>query len=158
MKLFSSSALAMLLAMLFSLGACAQNTAAPAPAVSAEAKPAEAKPAAESKPSLDKAWWLRIKIAELKSYPVANPPKSISKTTYDGKTAYYITASCCDKPSELYDEEGKLICFPSGGIAGGDGRCKSFILGASPIAVVWSDDRKPNQTKLTPVTLQEYTK
>ena len=150
MKPFSNFSAAFACVLLLSLSACAQNVQPPLP----EAKTA-AEPAAPSKPSLAKDWWLRIKIAELKSYPVANPPKSISRTTHEGKTAFYITAACCDIPSELYDEEGKLICYPSGGFADGDGRCKSFILGSTPTVSVWQDDRPPKPAAKAAIKLQE---
>jgi hypothetical protein len=49
------------------------------------------------------------------------------ETTYKGRTAYYYPPRCCDIPSRLLDEQHKLICYPSGGFAGGDGKCPQFI-------------------------------
>lgn len=70
--------------------------------------------------------WLKSKIeAYQKSHPLINA----TKTEYNNKVAYYIPPRCCDIPSELYDENGKLICYPSGGFAGGDGKCPTFGLG-----------------------------
>ena len=54
--------------------------------------------------------WLQIKIWDYQSKPVSNPPRSVIKTTFDGKPVYYVPAVCCDIPSELYAEDGKLIC------------------------------------------------
>jgi hypothetical protein len=71
--------------------------------------------------------WLQIKIWNYQSKPVSNPPRSIIKTTFESKPVYYVPAVCCDIPSELYAEDGKLICYPSGGITGnGDGKCTKF--------------------------------
>lgn len=100
--------------------------------------------ACAQKPQLDTSVpWLQAKIWEFQSQPVANPPRLISKTVFEGKTVYYISAACCDIPSQLFDEDGKLICYPSGGIAGGgDGKCKSFILDNPARTPVWQDARQ----------------
>ncbi len=98
-----------------SLSACAQ-------------KPAESNKAENISAKLDTTVpWLQIKIWDYQSKPVSNPPRSIIKTTFEGKPVYYVPAVCCDIPSELYAEDGKLICYPSGGITGnGDGKCPKF--------------------------------
>jgi hypothetical protein len=83
--------------------------------------------------------WLARKIAEFEASPRASPPRSVLRTIYAGKTAYYVPPTCCDIPSELYDERGTLLCYPEGGFAGGDGRCPDFTLNA-PL-VVWQDQR-----------------
>ncbi|MDO8458185.1 MAG: hypothetical protein Q7T07_14885 [Burkholderiaceae bacterium] len=117
-----------LMVLSLSLSACAQK---------AESDTAAAKPQLNT--SIP---WLQAKIWEFQSQPVANPPRTVSSTVYEGKTVYYISAACCDIPSQLFDEDGKLICYPSGGIAGGgDGRCKSFILDNPPRTPVWQDTR-----------------
>ncbi len=67
--------------------------------------------------------WLKNKIA---AYQKAHPHINATKTEYNNKAAYYIPPRCCDIPSELYDENGKLICYPDGGFAGGDGKCPTF--------------------------------
>lgn len=86
--------------------------------------------------------WLQAKIWEFQSQPVTNAPRVVSKAAYDGKTVYYIAAVCCDIPSQLFDEDGKLICYPSGGIAGGgDGKCKQFVLDKPALSTVWQDAR-----------------
>jgi hypothetical protein len=87
--------------------------------------------------------WLAARIAEFKRLPASSPPRSIVVTTHDGKKVYYVSAACCDIPSELYDEQGALLCYPGGGFAGGDGRCPTFVLGRQPVTRVWQDDRVP---------------
>ena len=89
----------------------------------------------------DRAPWLQSKISEYERLAPANPPRAILRGTYQGKTVYYVTPTCCDIPSELYDERGALLCYPSGGFAGGDGRCRTFSLPASAPAV-WRDLRR----------------
>lgn len=71
----------------------------------------------------DKPDWL---VKKLEIYQKYDPLIIATKTEYNGKVAYYISPRCCDIPSELYDESGTLICFPGGGLAGGDGKCPSF--------------------------------
>jgi hypothetical protein len=100
--------------------------------------------------------WLQVKIWDYQSKPVSNPPRSIIKTTLEGKPVYYVPQVCCDIPSELYAEDGKLICYPSGGITGaGDGRCPRFKLeyldkiDTKNTTLVWEDKRKP-ATSLSP--------
>ena len=70
--------------------------------------------------------WLKNK---LEAYQKSHPHINATKTEYNSKVAYYISARCCDIPSELYDENGTLICYPSGGFAGGEGKCPTFELG-----------------------------
>jgi hypothetical protein len=87
--------------------------------------------------------WLEARIAEYKRLPPASPPRSIVATRHEGKTVYYVSAACCDIPSELYDEHGTLLCYPGGGFAGGDGRCPTFVLGRETVTRIWRDDRAP---------------
>ena len=142
-------AFALLCLSLASLNACAQKTepaAATAPAPAA---------ATISKPQLNTTVpWLQVKIWEFQSQPVANPPRVVSKSVYEGKTVYYISAACCDIPSQLFDEDGKLICYPSGGIAGGgDGKCKQFVLDKPAMSTVWQDTRAYVPVKRTTINL-----
>jgi hypothetical protein len=110
--------------------------------------------ACAQKPGLDTTLpWLQIKIWDYQSKPVSNPPRSIVKTTFEGKPVYYVPPVCCDIPSELYAEDGKLICYPSGGFTGaGDGKCATFKTeyfdhinnkDAKKISILWQDSRKP---------------
>lgn len=67
--------------------------------------------------------WL---INKIDTYQKLHPYIQAQLTKYNGKVAWYIPPRCCDIPSELYDETGKLICHPEGGLAGADGNCPSF--------------------------------
>jgi hypothetical protein len=84
--------------------------------------------------------WLQAKIAQFESGAPASPPRAILQAVDQGRTVYYVTPTCCDIPSELYDEGGSLLCFPDGGFAGGDGRCPTFRLPGNA-ATVWRDQR-----------------
>jgi hypothetical protein len=84
--------------------------------------------------------WLRAKFAQFETAAPASSPRAILQAVYQGRTVYYVTPTCCDIPSELYDEGGKLLCFPDGGFAGGDGRCPAFRLPGNA-ATVWRDQR-----------------
>ena len=147
---------ALLCLSLVSLNACAQKTepstvpaAAPA-AASAAATPATPKPQLNTTVP-----WLQVKIWEFQSQPVANPPRVVSKAVYEGKTVYYISAACCDIPSQLFDDDGKLICYPSGGIAGGgDGKCKQFVIDKPTMSTVWQDTRAYVPIKRATINLQ----
>jgi hypothetical protein len=136
-------AFALLCLSLASLNACAQKTEPAAATAPAPTAPAAAADAASPKPQLNTSVpWLQAKIWEFQSQPVANPPRVVSKAVYEGKTVYHISAACCDMPSQLFDEDGKLICYPSGGIAGGgDGKCKQFVLDKPAMSTVWQDAR-----------------
>ena len=88
----------------------------------------------------DRTAWLQSKVSELESLAPGSPPRAILRTSFRGKTVYYVTPTCCDIPSELYDDRGSLLCRPSGGFAGGDGKCTDFQLEANA-ATVWRDQR-----------------
>ena len=154
-------AFALLCLSLASLNACAQKTEPGAAAATAAASPTAAVPAAATttatpKPQLNTTVpWLQVKIWEFQSQPVANPPRVVSKAVYEGKTVYHISAACCDMPSQLFDEEGKLICYPSGGIAGGgDGKCKQFVIDKPAMSTVWQDTRAYVPVKRATINLQ----
>jgi hypothetical protein len=97
--------------------------------------------------------WLQIKIWDYQSRAVSGPPRSIVKTVFEGKPVYYVPPVCCDIPSELYAEDGTLMCYPSGGITGnGDGKCPMFRIEYTDntknskdnkTSLVWADKRKP---------------
>lgn len=105
--------------------------------------------------------WLQVKIWDYQIKPVSNPPRTIIKTSFEGKSVYYVPPVCCDIPSELYADDGKLICYPSGGFTGaGDGKCPKFKLEYLDLdkdnktSIVWQDKRKPaldtKQTRVVP--------
>ena len=87
---------------------------------------------------------VRDRIAEFEAVAPARPPRSVYRTDYGGRPAYFITSACCDIPSELYDERGTLICYPGGSFAGGDKRCPGYGLPASA-TLVWQDKRPARQ-------------
>ena len=81
-------------------------------------------------------------ISQFESGPKKNPPGSIWRYNYKGLVVYYVSPSCCDIPSELYDSDGILICAPDGGIAGdGDGKCPDFFHARTEESRVWIDKR-----------------
>jgi hypothetical protein len=92
--------------------------------------------------------WVEKKIREFESAPVANPPRAIYASTYQGNEVVYISAACCDIPDALYSRDGDLICAPSGGFTGrGDGRCPDFFEGGKKqpaMRLIWQDERKGN--------------
>lgn len=52
---------------------------------------------------------------------------AVSKCVYKNKVVYYVLSPCCDQYNYLYSENGKRICAPDGGLAGGgDGKCPDF--------------------------------
>lgn len=82
------------------------------------------------------------KIQTLEKETVRNPPASVVRYTYAGKTVYYIPPYCCDNFSELYDEDCNLICAPDGGFSGvGDGHCTDFWTTATNPVEIWRDPR-----------------
>jgi hypothetical protein len=103
--------------------------------------------------------WLQVKIWDYQNRAVSNPPRSVVKTTFEGKPVYYVPPVCCDIPSELYAEDGTLMCYPSGGFTGaGDLKCPKFKLEYldyvkdNKTNIVWQDKRKPAvSTRIIPV-------
>jgi hypothetical protein len=98
---------------------------------------------ASSRASESQPIWLKNKISQFESERVSNPPRQIYKTTYQGKTVYYIPPICCDIYSDLYNASGNLICHPDGGITGrGDQRCTDFINTPDSKKILWQDKRQ----------------
>ena len=88
--------------------------------------------------------WLAQLIRQMERDPVANPPASVVRYQYKGRTVYYVPPRCCDVPSDLYDADGRLLCHPEGGITGrGDGRCPDFPAERADERVIWRDRRTP---------------
>jgi hypothetical protein len=85
--------------------------------------------------------WLDAYIAQIESEPVSNPPSAIYSYRYHGETVYYRTSRLFDIQSEVYDEEGRLLCRPDGGAGGGDGRCPDFLETRTEERLVWRDPR-----------------
>ncbi len=85
---------------------------------------------------------LSLKIDEIKSEAVWSPPAKIFSYQYNGQLVYYLTAHCCDIPSEVYDHACNYICGPDGGIAGPvDTICLDFHSTKSDEILLWEDDR-----------------
>lgn len=58
-------------------------------------------------------------------------PGTLVVRTPEGRTAYLLTAPCCDQYNPLFDDQGRRICAPTGGFAGhGDGRCPAWVADA----------------------------
>ena len=117
------------LILLCTTSACAH----PLPVVKSDAAPV----ATEPRPD-----WIAAKIAEYESLPIANPQRSIVRYKFEGKTVFYIPPICCDIPSQLFSEEGKLLCYPDGGFTGrGDERCPTFHKLKREEQLIWQDGR-----------------
>ena len=65
---------------------------------------------------------------------------SVQKYHYQAKDVYlFESSSCADYPAVVYDENGDVICMPSGGLSGaGDGKCPCFYEEATNKEVVWN--------------------
>jgi len=87
--------------------------------------------------------WLKNKIKQLKKESVQSPPASVFEYTYKGDRVFYFPARCCDIFSDLYDEQGSLLCHPDGGFTGGgDGQCPDFWQNSTETRLIWKDNRK----------------
>lgn len=86
--------------------------------------------------------WLGKLITKFQNEPLGNPPQSIWQYKYLGRKVYYVPPQCCDQYSILYDESGKIICAPDGGITGsGDDRCTDFFDKRTDEKLIWKDER-----------------
>ena len=82
------------------------------------------------------------RIEQIKIQPKWNPPAEVHEYSYNGKRVFYFSSPCCDQYNELYDEDCKYICAPSGGLTGkGDQKCTDFLQQAKHIRLVWKDER-----------------
>jgi len=86
--------------------------------------------------------WLRQRIQTILNERRRNPAIRITRYRYDDMTVYYESAPCCDQYSTLYDDKGKVLCHPEGGLTGrGDGRCGNFDKRKANELLVWQDPR-----------------
>ena len=86
--------------------------------------------------------WVEQLIAQYAAAPLANPPRSIWRCAYQGKTVYFVPAECCDQYSDLFDAEGRLIGHPDGGFTGtGDGHYGDFFQARKEVVLIWRDPR-----------------
>ena len=100
---------------------------------------------------------IKDKIEEIKRQAIWNPPAKIYSYRYKGETVYYIPQRCCDIMSILYDKNCNIICSPDGGISGkGDGQCPDFFTSRTDEKLLWEDNRKQSQLKLTSITKLDY--
>jgi hypothetical protein len=100
--------------------------------------------------------WLARMIQDLESGPPADPPRSIFRYEYQGENVYYLTAACCDLPSDLYDADGNLLGHPDGGFTGsGDGEFPDFAEDRRQELQIWDDNRESitegNKNVLAPI-------
>lgn len=85
---------------------------------------------------------IQSKIEAISQQPKYNPPATVYRYLYAGSYVYLFSSDCCDQYNYVYDKDCKVICAPSGGIAGkGDGRCSNFSSLASDETLVWKDPR-----------------
>ena len=78
-------------------------------------------------------------ISEYKEDP-KDAPYEVWRYMYAGTTVYYMPPRCCDIPSKLYDENGKLLCKPDGGFTGrGNGKCPDFISEGEKRDLLWTN-------------------
>jgi hypothetical protein len=86
--------------------------------------------------------WLNALITQYESERIANPQREILRYKFDGKIVYYVPPICCDIPSKLFTEDGKLMCYPDGGFTGrGDDRCPTFHKLKREEQLIWQDTR-----------------
>jgi hypothetical protein len=86
--------------------------------------------------------WIRRLIVQYEAEPAGNPPRSIWRYAYGGKTVYYVPAQSGDQYSALLDSTGTLLGAPDGGIDGnGDGRCPDFLQVKTAEKLIWKDPR-----------------
>lgn len=94
--------------------------------------------------------WVKALIDEIEAQPLGTSPSAIEKCNYQAKTAYYITAPCCDNYNYLYDENNKVICAPDGGITGrGDEKCPDFSAVKKSCEVIWQQKISNKRTVST---------
>lgn len=85
---------------------------------------------------------IQSKIEAISQQPRYNPPATVYRYLYAGSYVYLFSSDCCDQYNYVYDKDCKVICAPSGGIAGkGDGRCSNFNQLASEETLIWKDPR-----------------
>lgn len=119
--------------ILLASSVCAHQSAPDAKATQPAAQPAAA-PLPE---------WISALITQYERERIANPQREIFRYKFDGKIVYYVPPICCDIPSQLFNEEGQLMCYPDGGFTGrGDDRCPTFHRLKRAEQLVWKDGRE----------------
>jgi len=116
-------------------------TSTPAPAAKNTTTPVPDAPVARFDTTA-RPGWLRARIDAHLAEKKQNPPIRILRYRYKGNVVYYETSPCCDQFTNLYDQRGKLICHPDGGLTGrGDGKCSDFAKNKTEEKLVWQDPR-----------------
>ncbi|MBA4304091.1 MAG: hypothetical protein C0424_07685 [Sphingobacteriaceae bacterium] len=80
--------------------------------------------------------WLHQKLLQAERNP--NSYLEVWQYDYRNERVYYFIPACCDRFTELFNAQGKLVCYPAGGITGqGDGRCRKFLTGRKNGELIW---------------------
>lgn len=80
--------------------------------------------------------WLHQKLQ--KAEGTENSYLEVWSYDYRKQRVYYFIPACCDRFTELYDANGRLVCYPAGGITGrGDERCLKFLEGRKNGELIW---------------------
>lgn len=67
---------------------------------------------------------IAARIAGRLDEPTALGAPSLIELRHRGQRVWLHIAACCDRLNHLYDDQGRRLCAPSGGLDGrGDGRC-----------------------------------
>jgi Domain of unknown function (DUF6970) len=99
-----------------------------------------------SKPPEENPEWIKRLIVQYEAEPAGNPPRSIWRYKYRGRTVYYVAAQSGDQYSALLDSTGTLLGAPDGGIDGvGDGRCPDFLQVKTSGELIWKDPRSAGE-------------
>ena len=94
----------------------------------------------------EKNWIDELIVNELKG--TDDQVASLSKCEYKNRIAYYLVRPCCDRFTELFDENGNSICLPGGGFTGkGDGKCPDFNKEIKNCEVIWKPTLLNEDTK-----------
>jgi hypothetical protein len=83
--------------------------------------------------------WLQTIISDNTQKPLKNAVHEIWKISHQGNPAYFMISPCCDQFNPLYEQTGRVLCHPSGGMTGrGDGRCPMPADAKSTPQLIWS--------------------
>jgi hypothetical protein len=97
--------------------------------------------------------WVLKRITELGAQPVANPPAFMARYWYRDQVVYFVPSLRWHSPSVLYDADGNILCFPSGGNERGGSKCPDFFQERANEEIVWRDERPPPRSSHAPELL-----
>lgn len=87
--------------------------------------------------------WVKELIGIYQSEPVEDPPRSIWRYRFKGRTVYFVPKGNNEEYSTLYDSDGNQIGAPDGGYGNtGDGRCPDFFIKKTDEVLIWKDARE----------------